>query len=182
MDGQDLGRALRVGGPGARDLVNEGFAGGGGEGATVGGIAVLKLAEQRHAGTEAGCLIGETDPLRDDSDPAAVKELLSGECQCAGAFDIFNRLLLAEEVVRLAGEARLTPAGFEGRFAGGVFGKDVAGGACSGSGVAKEIVLQGCGHGLLGRVEIENGGACGFALWCWLIRYFYCFKLSDMNW
>jgi hypothetical protein len=164
MDGEDLGRALRVGGPGAGDLVNEGFAGGGGEGATVGGIVVLKPAEQRHAGMEAGCLVGEAGPLRDDSNPAAVKELLGGECQRAGTLDTFNRLLLAEEVVGLAGEARLSPCGFERGFAGGVFGKDVAGGACSGAGVAKKTVLQGGSHGLLECMEMEKGGASGSAL------------------
>jgi hypothetical protein len=164
VDGEYLSGALRIGGPGAGDLFDEGFAGGGGEGATVGGIAVLKPAEQRHARTKASGRVGEAGPLRDDCDPAAVEKLLGGECQCAGTFDTFNRLLLAEEVVGLAGEARLAPGGFERRFAGGVFGKDVAGGACSGAGVAKKIVLQGGSHGLLGCVEMEKGGASGSAL------------------
>lgn len=76
VDGENLLRTLGVSGPGARDLFDEGFPGSGGEGACVSGVAVLEAAEERHASAEGGGLVGEAGPLRDDGDPAAVKEFL----------------------------------------------------------------------------------------------------------
>jgi hypothetical protein len=123
MDCEDLLGALRIGGPGARDLFNEGFAGGGSESAGVGRIAVFEPAEERHAGAKAGGLVCEADPVRGDGEPPAVEEFLGRHGEGADARGVIERLLLSKEVVGFAGEAGLAPGGFECGFGGGVVGK-----------------------------------------------------------
>lgn len=158
---EDFAGALGIGGPGAADFGDELFAGGGGEGGAVAGPGAREGFEQRHTLAEAGGPVGEPDPAGLDGDPDAVEEFAGGQGEGFGCGERGVSLLLTEEVVGFAGEAGVTPAGFESGFAGGIVGEEMAGGAGCGSGFEEKFILGRVGvHRCLSRLwGIPLGGS-----------------------